>query len=307
MRDPSRGFAGDADTGEDPTKALPPMLTDRRKPEPLPELTCRFDLADTIVAVSPAYAAYYQCEPDDLIGCRLEDLGPGSLRRDVSSALERSRHLSFDSPVQSREGESSDHWGRPQWVRWTELAVFDDNKRSRGFELSGRDITQERLAAQDVEYQASFDPSTGVLNNKAFWARTQQAAQQSRLRGNHFGVLVADIATVVNLADKAQAGSSDRIREEVAERIKSTFRSTDFVGRIADERFAILCPDLGDEQVIGALVQRLEYVVGEPMVGLENIRVRTSCAWVLANGHDSTAALLQDLDAQLVSSEPSNA
>lgn len=276
----------------------------RQADKPL-ELTCSFDLTDTIESVSPGFAAFYQCKASDLTGCGLDDLGPGDLHRDISESIQRARLLSSDNPVSSREIEGLDHWGRRYWVNWTERVLLSDEGWMRGFELSGRDVTRERMAEEDAAYQASCDPLTGVLNHQAFIHRAEEGIRDAGVRQIPLGILVADISGVVDLVAAGGSGSANRVREEVAERIVATFRATDAVGRIDTDRFAVLCPDLRGGRAVRSLVQRLEYIVGEPMIGLKSLRVRTDCAWVLTHGDDTVDGLFEQLESHLASRTPS--
>lgn len=271
---------------------------ERRQADQTRKLHCHFDLASTIVSVSTEFAAFFQCEPTDLVGCQVTDLGPGTLRREITGAIERAENLSLDNPVTTRESHGLDHWGRSHWIEWTERLIFDEKRRRRGFELSGRDVTAEHMAAETAAYEASFDPLTGALNIESFRFAVGQALQQARIRQFPVGILLADISTISG-SDGSHAKPTDRIREEVAERIVATFRSTDAVARIGADQFAVLCPDLHGGQAIRALLQRLEYIVGEPMIGLDALRVQTRCAWVVSDGYEEVDALMQELMVKL--------
>ena len=251
------------------------------------------------MSVSPAFAAFYQCTEADLLSCGLDDLGPGALHRDIEEARDCARLLSIDNPVSSREIQGQDHRGRRYWIRWTQRVLLSPEGWLRGFELSGRDITRERMAEEDAAYQASCDPLTGVLNRQAFTHRAEEGIADAAMRQVPLGLLVADISSIVDMVSATGADSGNRIREEVAERIVATFRSSDSVGRIDNDRFAVLCPDLRGGGAVRTLVKRLEYIVGEPMVGLKNIRVKTDCAWVMTRGDDTIAELLEQLESQL--------
>ncbi len=297
--DGSRIIACRADTP--PDRRIVAISTDnaRRRADKAPDLICSFDLTDTIVSASAAFAAFYQCNESDLVGCGLDDLGPGALHRDIKEARDCARLLSNDNPVSSREIQGLDHRGRRYWIRWTQRVLLSEEGWLRGFELSGRDITRERMAEEEAAYQASCDPLTGVLNRQAFTHKAEEGIADAALRQVPLGLLVADISSIVEMVSATGSGSSNRIREEVAERIVATFRSTDSVGRIDNDRFAVLCPDLRGGGAVRTLVKRLEYIVGEPMVGLKNIRVQTDCAWVMTRGDDTIAELLDQLETQL--------
>ena len=302
-----------ADTqGEGRTDIITPNIGRRQADKPT-ELICRFDLSGTIVFVNSEFASFYQCETDGLLGQRADDLEPGTLQRELIEALARTAGLSIDNPVDTREVRVTDSHGRRRWIRWTERVLFDQDQGSglepAGFEQTGKDITLERMAEEDAAYQAAFDPLTGVLNRQSFWHNTERALKRAAAGYSPVGVLIADISRVVDVATREAVldvglAAGDRIREEVAERILATFRSTDSVGRIDQDRFAVLCPDLLGPDVANALVQRLEYVVGGPMVGLEHLQVRANCGWVVSNGEHEVSAILTELEAQVSSEVP---
>ncbi len=220
------------------------------------------------------------------------------------ASIGRMEELSPDAPLATHEAQLSDAHGRQRWVRWTERLLHDQSRAVSGYELLGTDVTLERMAEEDAAYQAAFDPLTGVLNDRSFEHNAQRALKRAAGGRAPVGVLIADISRVVDVATRQvvpdmAVAAADRIREEVAERIVGTFRSTDSVGRIGQDRFAVLCPDLLGPDVANALVQRLEYVVGGPMVGLEHLQVRAACGWVVSNGEHEVSEILAELASQV--------
>lgn len=269
----------------------------RRRKSDEARLTCHFDLNESITAVSDSFAAFYQCEAKDLVGLALDEIGPGRLGRELSSFVARATKFSPGAATRERTVEGLDHMGRRHWIHWTERAVFDNNRRFRGLELSGVDVTKEQMRLEDEAYQNSCDPLTGLMNRECFLLDLDQHVQAAEHGEALFGLLLIDV-NVTQMVDLGRH-STDRIVEEAAERVAATFRASDTVGRMGPTTFGVICEQLPALSVLNALRSRLEFAVGEPMIGIPGPGLSARCGTVLGTEGQSGEALLAEAESQL--------
>ena len=115
----------------------------RQLVETQPDLVCRFLRDTTLTFVNQAYAAFFGCRPEDLIGKRYIDFLPEEAR---AGALANLASCTPESPSRQYEHQTVGADGRVRWHLWDDTALFDEGGRLSGFQSVGFDITERRLA-----------------------------------------------------------------------------------------------------------------------------------------------------------------
>lgn len=89
---------------------------------------------------------------------------------------------------------------------------------------------------------ASLDPLTGLLHGRAFASATERylASLREPGSGGRGALLVADIDNLKALNDDFDYEVGDEAIQTIARALRGSVRSTDLVGRIGGEEFAIL-------------------------------------------------------------------
>lgn len=109
--------------------------------------------------------------------------------------------------------------------------------------------------ARELEYRATHDPLTGVLNRAAIIERVNQHAQQHDL-----ALIVLDIDHFKRINDTFGHAAGDDVIKAVARAMVETVRPMDTVARIGGEEFAVVLPNCGP--AFGAVVaERLRAAV----------------------------------------------
>jgi diguanylate cyclase (GGDEF)-like protein/PAS domain S-box-containing protein len=118
--------------------------------ETQPDLICRFLPDTTLTFVNEAYAAFFGCRPEDLIGKRYIDLLPEEAR---AGALENLAACMPSNPSRRYEHQTVGADGRARWHLWDDTAIFDLTGMLTGFQSIGFDTTERKLA--EAALQAS--------------------------------------------------------------------------------------------------------------------------------------------------------
>ena len=116
--------------------------------------------------------------------------------------------------------------------------VHDEHGNSGGYVATIEDITARRQAEQDLEWQATHDPLTGLPNRALINERIAERVST----GQGLVVLIdLDGFKVVN--DIHGHGAGDRLLIDVAEELKSEFEPGFVVGRFGGDEFVIVSDD----------------------------------------------------------------
>lgn len=103
--------------------------------------------------------------------------------------------------------------------------------------IYGRDVTDERVAAEHMMHLANHDVLTGLPNRKRFLDRLTDAMNGEKPAG---AVFFLDLDHFKEVNDTLGHLVGDQLLQTVARRLLSTVRKTDLVARLGGDEFAIL-------------------------------------------------------------------
>lgn len=116
------------------------------------------------------------------------------------------------------------------------------------------------------------DPLTGVLNRRAFSERWESELSRARRYGRPISVAVLDIDYFKQFNDHHGHAAGDVALKTVAKALRGRVRSTDFVGRLGGEEFAVALPETAPQDA-KALAEALRKLVGETPMNIPGSRV----------------------------------
>lgn len=111
-----------------------------------------------------------------------------------------------------------------------------------------------------------LDDLTQLLNRREFLNRAEQALKSSRRLQHSVVVLMIDLDHFKRINDQWGHAIGDQALKMVAELLKLGLRTTDLIGRLGGEEFAVFMPDTSAEQaaLIGQrLCERIEHLAWE--------------------------------------------
>jgi diguanylate cyclase (GGDEF)-like protein/PAS domain S-box-containing protein len=197
------------------------------------------DEAHRIVSINPATSQITGYEPFELIGHTVfalinlekpqtpEDLQQLIAERgNWSSELEVTRKTGEDIPVGARVTRVDDpHSGATANYIWI-LA----------------DITERRQAEERMRHIAQHDALTGLPNRLALLIRLAQLLPEARRHQWILGVMFIDLDRFKIINDTLGHQVGDELLREVACRLSTVVRETDYVARLGGDEFVIILP-----------------------------------------------------------------
>jgi diguanylate cyclase (GGDEF)-like protein len=124
------------------------------------------------------------------------------------------------------------------------------------------------LMRSDIEHRsdAIIDQLTGMLNRKALSTRASELVEQSRLRSEPVGIIVADLDHFKSVNDNHGHAVGDAVLKDVAYLLRKQLRAFDLAYRMGGEEFVVLLPGLDLGQTL-ELAERLREAVSSNVVG----------------------------------------
>ncbi len=106
------------------------------------------------------------------------------------------------------------------------------------------DITQRKLAEEQIAFLAYHDKLTGLPNRALFEEMLESALARARRFDHGVGVLFLDLDNFKLVNDSLGHHAGDQLLIQLAERLRVCTRETDTVARLSGDEFLLLLADL---------------------------------------------------------------
>ena len=187
---------------------------------------------------------------DDVVG-----LVTASDRSDVAQLVKHVTSTPSDSgEIEFRVARDDDGVNRWHHVAMTNLI---DDPDVQGIVLTVRDVHERHIAERELRFKATHDALTTLPDRAAFQTRLESLLREGNERGRRTALMFFDIDNFKLINDRAGHRVGDMVLTEVADRIRSTLRSSDFVGRFGGDEFVAVTPAVKDEAHAMELAERL--------------------------------------------------
>jgi diguanylate cyclase (GGDEF)-like protein/PAS domain S-box-containing protein len=144
--------------------------------------------------------------------------------------------------------------------------IFGTNGEFRGYRGVGSDITERKLADQQIEFLAFHDALTGLPNRMLMQDRFEQAMAQAERDGSKVALVFLDLDNFKSINDTLGHDAGDALLRQVATRLRECVRDTDTISRQGGDEFLIVLRDLPDTEVASAIMLKIMERLQEPFL-----------------------------------------
>ncbi len=175
-------------------------------------------------------------------------------------------NLQAHLPFFHLEYAMEDRDGKLRWFSINGEPLFDEQGDFKGYRGTGSEITERKLAEQQIQHIAHHDVLTGLPNRGLLRDRLAQAMAQARRKHRALWVLLIDLDRFKFVNDSLGHKAGDLLLKTIAARLQASLRDSDTVARLSGDEFvAILCEQPG-EVLSQAVVQRIMDAVAQPVL-----------------------------------------
>ncbi|MEO6696786.1 MAG: EAL domain-containing protein [Gammaproteobacteria bacterium] len=124
-------------------------------------------------------------------------------------------------------------------------AIHDREGKIAGVVMVFRDVTQERKLTQQLSYQATHDPLTGLVNRREFERRMERILAGSREDGSNHALCYLDLDQFKAVNDSCGHSAGDQLLVQLSAMLQARMRQRDTLARLGGDEFGILlehCP-----------------------------------------------------------------
>ncbi len=118
--------------------------------------------------------------------------------------------------------------------------VRDAEGRLLFYEGTLTDITASHELSQQLSYDASHDPLTGLANRREFELRLQRALEMTQATATEHAVLYLDLDRFKAVNDTCGHVAGDELLSQLGHLLQQRVRSADVVARLGGDEFAVL-------------------------------------------------------------------
>jgi diguanylate cyclase (GGDEF)-like protein/PAS domain S-box-containing protein len=206
-------------------------------------------------------SVYRRIHPEDVAGVRAAIQGSLTAR---STGRMEFRHRHKD--------------GQYLWMEVIGNPLFDQNGKYTGAILTMREVTERKLAEEQIRYQAYYDQLTGLPNRNLFYDRFLIALAQAKRNEQMLAVMFLDLDGFKLVNDTYGHDVGDFLLQAAASRLRGCVRAGDTVARVGGDEFTIILEGIQQAADASTVAKKIITTLEEPFLLLSGneLRVTTS-------------------------------
>ncbi|NOR80758.1 MAG: EAL domain-containing protein [Methyloprofundus sp.] len=130
--------------------------------------------------------------------------------------------------------------GKFYWSQESISPIKDKNNNITHFVAIQEDITEAKKVSEQLSYQASHDPLTGLINRREFENRVNRTIKTSKDNDSVHVLCYLDLDQFKVINDTCTHIAGDELLKQIANILSGAFRHRDTVARIGGDEFAVL-------------------------------------------------------------------
>ena len=246
------------------------------------------------IFANPAAGEFLGTDVDDIVDCSATQVMrravTGMDDREATSLVDRFATSAANSEVLDVEVRQQSG-GMPQrWLRVICEPVGDD------IAATFIDITDRKAKERHMDSIAMSDPLTGVLNRRGFERNASKRLSQSDDEATG-ALLFIDLNEFKGVNDQFGHEVGDELLKIAAQRLRTSLRSQDIIGRPGGDEFVALVPDV-DHDTAEELARRLTSALEAPygIAGQELVCVASIGLALYPENANTLTGLLREAD-----------
>jgi diguanylate cyclase (GGDEF)-like protein/PAS domain S-box-containing protein len=210
-----------------------------------------------VIYINPAAEAMCAANESKILGKNLSQtlslLEPKSLNNILQKSLPKVKEsISFKDAILKSSANTT-------IVDGSITALPNKNDELQGFVFVLRDISQLKKLSAAIDYQASHDQLTGLLNREGLALRLDETLDTVKRAGGDYTLMQIEIDKFDNVTTASGAAGANAILIQFSEILKTMIQRRDVFARIGNSSFALILIDCNKDsaQEVAERIHRL--------------------------------------------------
>jgi len=152
----------------------------------------------------------------------------------------------------------------PQWLVLS--AICDQHGRVDGYVGVFTDLSEIRVATQQLQFLHHHDPLTRLPNRALLNDRLEQAIEAARPAGRQLAVLLLNVDRLKRVNEGIGHDAGDLLLREIGRRLQARLQPGDTLARLGSDEFVLLLTRIDDADDVNASAQQMLELVAQPLV-----------------------------------------
>lgn len=146
--------------------------------------------------------------------------------------------------------------GKEYGIEESASPILNQQGKLLGVVLVFRDVSEQRRLSDEMSFQASHDPLTGLVNRVELEARVQRLLVKSHYDKSQHALMFIDLDQFKIVNDTCGHAVGDELLKQIAKMLGEIVRETDTLARLGGDEFCIVLEQCAIEQAqrIGQLI-----------------------------------------------------
>ncbi len=217
------------------------------------DLVVKIDTDGRLQFASPSFCMLFGIDEEHLVGrelCPIINTNGPAVLKDALRRLDcHPKACYHEICSQTLDG--------PRWIGWAMKGVTDEQGRISAVVGIGRDVTDRKMAEQEIRKLAHFDSLTGLPNRSLLYDRLSQTLALAKRNSGSAAVLFIDLDRFKQINDVFGHQLGDRFLQEASRRLTGSVRASDTVARLGGDEFVVILSDIMQCSQAGAIASKI--------------------------------------------------
>jgi diguanylate cyclase (GGDEF)-like protein/PAS domain S-box-containing protein len=130
--------------------------------------------------------------------------------------------------------------------------LFNQRGKFCGYRGTSKNITDEKRLSEKLQYQATHDELTGLINRRHFESELNKVLDDVHINNTEYVLLYLDLDRFKIVNDTCGHVAGDRLLQQLASLFKTAFKEDDILARLGGDEFAVILKSCSIESAIEA-------------------------------------------------------